>query len=183
MQVRVAAPAAPGAAEFEADCSMLFEREWTDIFFLGLSTVDFERGRPILGNSPTWGILASGGTSESPLISNGIGEGEWLANPRFELWRMLRKDLRKALELLRLQFQSSVCGFRTMELCDTAGVRKEPPISSLWEHFRLRFGLLSSGNELDRLYTINLYTFSSTHRSAMLWHTSSLYLSCDDSRN
>lgn len=131
IQVRVAAPVTTGVAEFEADCSMLFERECTVIFFLGLSAVDLERGRPILGNSPTCDILASGGPSASPLISNGMGEGEWLANPRLVLLRMLRKDLRKAFELLRLQFQSSVCGLRTMELWDTAGVRNDPPISSL----------------------------------------------------
>ena len=74
---------------------------------------------------------------------------------------MLRKDLRKALELLRLQFQlgSSPAGsgwvLSTMELLDTAGVRNEALISSQCEEdlrFRVAIVLwVSSGNELGRL--------------------------------
>lgn len=142
-------------SEPDSGLSMLLDRDWTATLFLGLSAVDLERGRPILGSSPTGGILGGGCLSTLPRMSNGTGDGELLAKLLLELCRMLRNDLRKALELLRLQFQfdSSVdCELRTMELCDTAGVRNEAPISSLCEALRLRLGLLaSSGNELGRL--------------------------------
>ena len=113
--------------------SILFDRDCTASFFLGRSaTVDFERGRPIFGRSPP--TLVDCCLSRSPLMSNGMGDGEWLAKLLLELCRMLRKDLRKALELLRLQFHvgssAAMCGLRTIELCDTAGVRNDVPISS-----------------------------------------------------
>ena len=130
-QVRgVAGPDVSSGRRGVPESSMLLDREWTLTLFLGRSAVDFERGRPILGSSPMSGILVCGGSlsRSPPLASNGLGDGEWLAKPGLEvLCRMLRNDLRKALELLRLQFQlgsspavvaaaGTECGLRMMEL-------------------------------------------------------------------
>ena len=111
---------------------MLRDREWTVAFFLGRSTVDFDRGRPTFGISPLSpaisGSFASRGLSDSPQGSKETGEGDGLANrpppptPPLEEYLPFKNDLKKVLELLRFEFQleSSPAavgwGVRTMEL-------------------------------------------------------------------
>lgn len=119
--------------------SLLLERDRRGHFFLGLSTVDLERGLPMFGSSPITDHLVADGDIPSSRgdrwSSNGTGDedperllGEFLP-PCFRLRMVLQ---RRGFELLKLKFlsESSEEDMRMMGLWGTAGVRKVLPISS-----------------------------------------------------